>query len=172
MVDAAALADDLAQEAGLTDRPDNARQGGPGLMLAGLAVRVVAVGWATVDLDRAWVELGETAAAQPADGARVQDELLGAWARLLGSSSGDIQSVLLEPFTEGRLAASLARRGEGPAVLYVTPAGGDLSAAVDRLAGGGSRVRSGRTALGPGAVVLGGSPGGPQVLLVAVPSGP
>ncbi len=168
----AALADELAREAGLADGPREAVSSGSGLVLAGLAVRVVAVGWATVDLDRAWVELAPRSPAASALDAVLRDELLGARGRILGASAGGIRSILLEPATEGRLAASLAHRGEGPAVLYVAPTVGDLSAAVDRLTHGGSRLRSGRTALGSGAVVLGLPSAGPQVILVAVPSGP
>lgn len=170
-LDPAALADELAREAGLGDGPPEAGPGGPGLALAGLAVRVVAVGWATVDLDRAWIELAARTPAAPAVHAVLRDELLGARGRTLGTSAGGIRSILLEPATEGRLAASLAHRGEGPAVLYVAPTVGELSAAVDRLIHGGSRLRAGRTALGPGAVVLGVPAAGPQVILVAVPSG-
>ncbi len=176
-LDPAALADGLAREAGLADGSPEAGSPalgprGPGLALAGLAVRVVAVGWATVDLDRAWVELAPRTPTAPAVGAVVRDELLGARGRILGTSAGGVRSILLEPATEGRLAASLAHRGEGPAVLYVAPTVGDLSAAVDRLTHGGSRVRAGRTALGPGVVVLGVPSAGPQVIVVAVPSGP
>ena len=44
-----------------------------------------------------------------------EDTLLGARA----TASDDPRIVLLEPSTEGRLAATLARHGEGPAALYL-----------------------------------------------------
>ncbi len=171
-LDPAAPARELAREAGLGTPPADAGPDGSGLALAGLAVRVVAVGWATVDLDRAWSELAPPGAAAHEDHVHVVDGLLGARGRFLGSSPGGIRSILLEPATEGRLAASLARRGEGPAALYLAPTTGDLSAALDRLARAGTRMRAGDTAIGPGAVVLDGPASGPQVILVAVPSRP
>ena len=77
--------------------------------------RLPAVGWATVDagrLGRGWaVEL------RPLAG----DALLGADAWLaVGISPA---TVLLEPATEGRLAAALARHGEGPIAIYAAAAG-------------------------------------------------
>jgi hypothetical protein len=76
-----------------------------------------AVGWATVDLDRTasrlhWVAFGQ-AGEEPALGARTVR------ARL-----GNVELVLLEPSTEGRLAGWLARNGEGVAVLYVEASAG------------------------------------------------
>ena len=83
-----------------------------------------------------------------------------------------IPLVLLEPSTEGRLAAALARHGEGPTVLYLGPLdpadGPDL---LDRLAASGVRIRTGASALGPAGLVVGRPLDGPQLVLVAVPSG-
>ena len=88
---------------------------------------LIGVGWATVELDRAEAELAEwlaggaggpgrrrrrPASSAPGRGCRVADGLPGE------------QIVLLEPTTEGRLAASLVRDGEGPCALYLRPAGG------------------------------------------------
>ena len=80
-------------------------------------------GWATVDLDRS------LAALAPRDGDRwrpstgcpaagTSDALLGAFARPFTGRDG-AEIVLLEPSTEGRLAAALARHGEGPVALYL-----------------------------------------------------
>lgn len=177
-VDLAAVGLDLAREAGLVDGTSVKAPSRPALALTGLAVRVVAVGWATVDLERASAQLGGQNLAGSGTGgsagvvARPRDELLGADARQVGPPAGGVSLILLEPFTEGRLAGSLARRGEGPVALYVAPDDGDLTAAVDRLAAAGIRTRLGSCALGPGAVLLGRSAAGPQVLLVAVPSEP
>jgi hypothetical protein len=171
-IDPDALADDLAREAGLVDPDTTASSDGPALALTGLAVRVVGVGWATVDLDRARAGLGAPVDAGTGQGPTIRDELLGARGVVLESSPGGVSAVLLEPYTEGWLASALARRGEGPAVLYLAPTAGDLAAALDQVSREGSRVRFGRCALGPGAIVLGRSPAGPHLLLVAVPSGP
>jgi hypothetical protein len=81
---------------------------------------VVGIGWATVDLDRAASELAgglglprggafQTAAAEP---------FLGAFTRRVRVGSGP-WIVLLEPSTEGRLAAFLVRHDEGVAAVYV-----------------------------------------------------
>jgi hypothetical protein len=178
-VDRVGLAAELAEAAGF-DAVAIAPAPGAGqtFALAGLAVRIVALGWATVDLDRAWAELSAPEpAAEPASGPRparasARDDLLGARTRWSADDGGGIGLILLEPDTEGRLAASLAHRGEGPVALYLAPVGIDLAVALERIGAGGLRVRTGETALGPGAVVLGRPADGLQVLLVAVPSLP
>lgn len=139
-------------------------------VLAGIPLTVVGIGWATVDLDRAATDLESTGPYDvgPAD----PDTLLGATARIGRSAGGGPLAVLLEPFTEGRLAAFLARHGEAPAALYVAPRDGGLEAAMGRLAAAGTRIRAGHGPLGPAALVLGQSAEGPQLVLVAVPSGP
>ena len=88
--------------------------------LAGLgdptdAPRLVGIGWATVDIERTVAGLPGVDVRAAAD-----DELLGA--RAWRTSSGPVALVLLEPNTEGRLAAALARRGEGIAALYLVTA--------------------------------------------------
>lgn len=115
----------------------------PGLMAAALQVRedagardpwlpglpVVGIGWATVeleraarDLDAAFVRAGMPQAAWT-PGPR--DELLGASAWVsrdwwpTWSSDDPPAIVLLEPDTEGRLAATLARFGESVGAIYV-----------------------------------------------------
>lgn len=88
--------------------------------VAGPGVRRV-TGWATVDLDRAEQDL---AAAFVASGSATsrdlpEDTLLGARCRLVTFGVGEREVLLLEPSTEGRIAASLARFGEGPIAIYV-----------------------------------------------------
>lgn len=94
----------------------------PDLLLAG-------VGWATVELDRAESELADWLAGQAADpDDDVSDAHLGARARVRDADGlpGDTM-VLLEPTTEGRVAASLVRDGEGPCALYLwAPLGIDV----------------------------------------------
>ena len=123
---------------------------------------------ATVDLERSLVDLGRpasdvaTAAADPLLGARV----------VIVERAGDVPLAVAEPSTEGRLAATLARHGEGAAGWYVrTPL--ELG---DRLAR--SRRDRSRPADGPfgrQVLLLGGRPDGPHLILVdpaAVPSRP
>lgn len=112
------------------------------------APRLVAVGWATVDLERTLDDLG-------LDGLPVVDEpLLGARACRIDLEGTAV--VILEPTTEGRLAGALARRGEGMCALY-------LSAAASP--GPAARI----TALGvPGRLLPHDQPWGPFVIEVAV----
>jgi hypothetical protein len=83
--------------------------------------RTVAVGWATVELERAAVEVGAALRASSdtfVEGARTL--ALGARCRIAGDvPSAGISLVLLEPDTEGRLAATLARLDEGPAAIWL-----------------------------------------------------
>ncbi len=79
-----------------------------------------ALGWATVESDRAERAFAEAfgpmagpAVAAPAD------DLLGASCRIVALGVPDLPLVvLLEPDTEGRLAAILARYGEGPMAVW------------------------------------------------------
>jgi GNAT superfamily N-acetyltransferase len=96
------------------------------LAAAGLVIPaeppVVAIGWATVDLDRAAADLAVEAGI---DDSLVQqapdDEALGAVARRLDLVDGPL--LILEPRTEGHLAAALARHGEGPCAVYLAASG-------------------------------------------------
>ncbi|HEY0444472.1 MAG TPA: hypothetical protein VGC90_09635, partial [Candidatus Limnocylindrales bacterium] len=85
---------------------------------AGMPVAQTVSGWATVELDRAEAALSTHASrSNPVRSALApEDELLGARCRFV--RVGDSSLLLLEPSTEGRLAASLARFGEGPIALY------------------------------------------------------
>ena len=86
------------------------------------AAAPVAFGWATVDLDRLQAAIEEAwpgAAASTLD--LGEDVLLGARCRHLRPGIDGLPAlVLIEPSTEGRLAATLARHGEGPAAIWVT----------------------------------------------------
>ena len=98
--------------------------------VAGAAL--VAVGWATVDIDRTVADLGRvtadfkgasadpestsTSLPRPVFGDAGEEPALGA--RTLRSRVGSIDLLLVEPSSEGRLAGWLARNGEGVAVLY------------------------------------------------------
>jgi hypothetical protein len=143
--------------------------GAPGPVVTTLpALALVGVGWATVELDRAEAELAHWLAGEPPDpDDDLADPHLGARARVRdadGLPGGAI--VLLEPTTEGRLAASLARDGEGPCALYLWPPGG-LDGWVDRA--GRRGVTVGVSADGPfGATVLVpiGDAAGPHLLVV------
>ena len=136
-----------------------------GMVLAG-------IGWATVEAERAIRELDQllgtvgtvgTAAWEPV----VRDELLGASAWIRAAPvNPPTMLVVLEPDTEGRLAASLARWGEGVLAVYVRPpAAGDLEppARIGTSAGSGP--------LGPGRLVAGGPAWGPHVIVLNGSSG-
>lgn len=145
--------------------------------------RELAVIWATVDLERVLRDLGlePTNAAATVDdpllGARVLD--LGEPVPAAGSAVvgrvGPRRIVLAEPSTEGRLAAFLARHGEGPAGRYVGVAL-DLGAIATRAAAAGIALsRPAIGPFGPEVLVLGGRLGSPHLILVevaAVPSRP
>jgi hypothetical protein len=112
------------------------------------------IGWATVDGERAIRELDadlatdERAGPRPDWSEQHRDPTLGArvWRRNPVDPSALPVVCVLEPDTEGRLAASLARFGEGVAVIYLG----------DGLIGSGRRVRGGRP-WGPHVIVLGDS---------------
>ena len=143
----------------------------------------LAVIWATVDLARVLRDLGlaPTLAAATVDdpllGGRVLDldepvlAALGADVGLAGAR----RIALAEPSTEGRLAAFLARHGEGPAGRYVGVAL-DVAAIATRAAAAGIAVS--RPEIGPfgrEVIVFGGGLGSPHLVLAevaAVPSRP
>ena len=137
---------------GALDRILGALAGGPSQQ------RVLALGWATVDLERAAAELASelgfaVAAFLPAPDSIV----LGARCRVAGGVlPGGTRLALLEPATEGRLAATLARHGEGPFVTWVRS-----SDAPTRRPATASPGPFGRERLQPG-----GPPQGPFLLLI------
>jgi hypothetical protein len=87
---------------------------------AGGQHRPIALGWATVELDRAAAELAaelgvDARAFLPA----ADSVVLGARCRVAyGVLTGGAPLAILEPSTEGRLAGALARHGEGPTVTW------------------------------------------------------
>lgn len=119
-------------------------------------------GWATVDLDRA--EATFTRERGPSTrSTAVVDAMLGAHGRALLLADGH-EVVLLEPFTEGRIAAALARHGEGPLVTYVLAGPG----APSRARAAGIQLSSeGAGPFGLQRLILGGPRWGPFVVLVA-----
>jgi hypothetical protein len=131
--------------------------------------RTVAYGWATVELDRAVAQLAEELGLMPERFAIAPDcELLGARCRVAMEALPDGSSLaVLEPATEGRLAATLARLDEGPAAIWLV--------AANDLGPGGSREVASATSseqVGPFGVerlVLGGPIHGPHLLLVDPP---
>ena len=127
---------------------------------------------ATVDLERRLGELGRSVDDATA---AVADTLLGARVVVLEREVGPA-IALAEPTTEGRLAAALARQGEGVVGEYLAlPDAGSLEAVVRRARKAGVALSS--AAAGPfgrAVIVLGGPIGGRQVILVergSIPSG-
>lgn len=124
----------------------------------------IAVGWATVELDRAARELADLLVgdADLVDGPA--SPILGARTRLGRTVAGDgreIRLAILEPTTEGRLAATLARAGEGWAATWTAMPAGPTPQS------GGSRLSAARPGpFGPERLILGGPPAGPHRLLV------
>jgi hypothetical protein len=120
---------------------------------------VAAVGWATVDLERAAAGFPELRFASATD-----EPLLRGRAMVAAVTPG-LSLALLEPVTEGRLAASLARHGEGPVALYLRLVGGPSASDPGPLgAPGMSRIVDGP--FGPEALQLGGPAYGPHLLAV------
>jgi len=102
-------------------------------------VDLVGVGWATVELDRAVREF-----APRRFEAVAPDASLGAHALVGRVGAGSL--VLLEPSTEGRLAAALARFGEGATAVYLAARPGALEPLAERSRKAGEQ---GRIASGP-----------------------
>ena len=126
--------------------------------------RVLAVVWATVDRDRVVADL--RLPVEP-----LADDLsLGASVRLV-RPAGQHPVAILEPFTEGRLAGTLARHGEGTAGEYVeAPVGLDaIEVAATRAGLAVSRPADGP--FGRSVLVLGGPVDGPHLVLVERPAG-
>jgi hypothetical protein len=128
--------------------------------------------WATVDLERSVAEHGLDAAALTA----IADSLLGARVVVVVVRSDPLRTLAIaEPNTEGRLAATLARHGEGTAGRYLEVAGGLAAARAQAMSAGIelSRVEDGP--FGPAMLVLTRAVTGPHLILCegsAVPSRP
>jgi len=119
---------------------------------------IVGIGWATVELDRAERELSGVAKFEAAP----RDSALGAAARRSPIAERTRPAVvLLEPDTEGLLAAALARFGEGVEVVYLGPLAREDIDDTPRL----GPPRPGP--LGPARLVIGRPPWGPHALVLA-----
>ena len=129
------------------------------VLAAASGLRPIAIGLATVELERAVREL---AAGTPELRfvAAADDELLGACCRVSTTDQEvagmALRLVLLEPATEGLLAAALARWGEGPAAVYGLTAGTGEPPPLRSAIGDGP--------LGRGRLVIGTSRFGPHVV--------
>ena len=124
-----------------------------------------ALGWATVELDRAAFELARDLGF-PAGRFRDADGsvALGARCRVVAGALPDgLFLAILEPATEGRIAAALARFGEGLAVAWYRT--GDLATAapapewtgpfgLERLVSRGPAHGPHRFLIGPAAVTI------------------
>lgn len=119
--------------------------------------RLLAVGIATVDLERSGATFPQRGTALP------DDELLGARAAVVGGRP----IIHLEPTREGRLAATLARHGEGPAALYLEVGRAALAPIRDRLLELGELSRVGNGPFGPQLLASTRRPWGPHLILVA-----
>lgn len=128
--------------------------------------RTTVDGWATVELDRAQEEVGAGwAYAGPATVSEVPDDrVLGARCRVLHFVDGQ-EVVLLEPSIEGRLAAALARHGEGMVARFLLADSG----ATERARRAGFTVSSeGRGPFGPERLVVDGPRSGPFLLIAGL----
>jgi len=122
---------------------------------------IVALGWATIDLDAVRRRIESDAGFGAFDSAP-RDDHLGARAAVHrpGEASGEPIEVLLEPDTEGPLAASLARHGEGFAAIWFGQPAGETREPPE---GFGSLADG---PLGPARLLLGGPPWSLSVLLL------
>jgi hypothetical protein len=126
-----------------------------------VAARPVAIGWVTVETERAERELTEAFGA--ALGAFVDapnDLILGAKCRTAAGGPAGILAIL-EPATEGRLAETLARLGEGPAIVWFTveAPSGDRTAAPSAGPFGRERLVDRHVRDGRHVLLLEGEPG-------------
>jgi hypothetical protein len=102
-----------------------------------LGARIRSIGWATVDLERAERELGEALGVVLDSSPAPRDAELGARLRVARPFDEGPSLALMEPDTEGRLAAILARHGEGVALVIVDA--GDRSRRLTVTSGPGGR---------------------------------
>jgi hypothetical protein len=146
----------------------------PVVAAGGEQLELVGLGWSTVELERTESELEPWLGPRPSgpppgieldrDGL-LADEHLGARALLReGAGLPGEWMVLLEPSTEGRAAASLARDGEGPCAMYLRSARG-LDAWLDAAREGGVTASARRDGPFGAQVLLAGSPAGPHVIV-------
>jgi hypothetical protein len=142
------------------------------IALPGGAQGAVAVGWATVELDRAAAELSHLIAVGAGFSPAPSSPILGARCRSAPAAEAGLWIALLEPDTEGRLAGTLARSGEGWAATWVLTEATEAAAATEATSSQTlSAARPGP--FGIERLVLGGPLTGPhRIVLEAVPSPP
>jgi len=130
--------------------------------------RIVALGIATVDTERVERQLrAELGLPHGPSFELPSDLLLGARCRRLPEVESVPMLIQLEPDTEGRLAASLARAGEGPLVAWVATDLADEELRRRAVAAGLVLSRPAGGPLGSERLVLGGPRHGPHLLLLA-----
>lgn len=121
-------------------------------------VRLLGVAWATVELARGTRELAARFGLEAGAFRLAADEAwLGAVSR--AATLGGATLVALEPTTEGRVAAALARFGEGPVAIYFELPG-PASGVVRPGPLGPGALLPGSPAWGPFAIILAGSAAG------------
>jgi hypothetical protein len=107
-------------------------------------IRLLGIGWATVELERAALVVGPALGVDSNAFMDTNDDAwLGARARLARGDDG-VAMALLEPTTEGRLAAALARWGEGPIAIYLGVPGPAIGATRPGPFGASSIVHAAR----------------------------
>lgn len=136
--------------------------------------RPIAIGWATVELDRAVSELADALGLGNGEAVfRVapRSVALGAACRIAPGVLPDGGSlVVLEPDTEGRLARALARLDEGPVAAWLTTK--VAASALKALHAAGFTVAPERDGpFGLERLIVGGVAGGQQLLLVGREAG-
>jgi hypothetical protein len=141
-----------------------------------VAAATVGVGWATVELERAALELADALgvpASRFAPG--IDSSVLGARCLVADDVLPDGSAlVVLEPATEGRMAATLARFGEGPVAIWLAPSepgeGGEVGSGGGAAWGGALSTKPGGPGpLGVERLIVGGPIHGPHRLLVVAP---
>jgi hypothetical protein len=106
----------------------------------GDVAQVVAIGWATVEAQRAEIELRRALGDGLAPFVDAPDDVL-LGARCRSAAAAPPFLLVLEPSTEGRLAGSLARLGEGPVAVWVSFDPGPVDGASDPAEGPFGRER-------------------------------
>jgi len=133
------------------------------------SARPLAIGWATVELDRAVSELADGLALRgggEAFRAAPRSVALGCACRIAPCVLPDGGSlVVLEPDIEGRLAGSLARLGEGPVVAWLATE--EPATVLEALRAAGLTASTERDGpLGPEWLIVGRHADGRHLLLV------
>jgi hypothetical protein len=121
--------------------------------------REIARGWATVDTERAVRELTGLLRTGSAFESAPRSAVLGARCLLAPAATAPSWIVVLEPDTEGRVAAFLARHGEGWAATWLDEA--------EESADPPARPKGGPGPLGPETLERGGPRWGPYRLRVS-----